>query len=190
VFHGICYYTVNLINSWRSPASLLSLKTAVDGWIPLVEPTWAIYYFGDVYIVLLGIYVLVRMPADQFRRAVGAYAGMIALGAAIQLLLPAEAPWPTNLTSAQRWMHEAIAMRPYACLPSMHVALTVLPAALSLSVLRPRWVRSTSLLLATVITLSTLSLKEHYFLDAVAGIVLGLAAYAYWRCGQRMLSAP
>jgi membrane-associated phospholipid phosphatase len=78
-------------------------------------------------------------------------------------------------------MHNLISMRPYACLPSMHVALSVLPVCILYSVLKSIWIRIFSTLLAVLITVSTLTLKEHYFLDALAGLLLALIFYGFWR---------
>jgi hypothetical protein len=187
LLHAGCYYVVNLINSRRGLAAFVDLGIALDRWVPFLEWTWTIYFFGDFYILLWGAFVVWRMPRPWFRRAILAYAGMIVVGAAVQLAVPARAPWPTALTDAQRWAHGLIATRPYACLPSMHVALAVLPTAMGLAVLDARWLDSISVGCAVLITISTVTLKEHFVLDAVAGVVLGLAAYAYWAAGTRIV---
>ncbi len=188
--HAGCYYVVNLVNSRREFSAFADLEIALDRWVPFVEWTWTIYYFGDLYIVLWGAFVVWRMPELWFRRAMLAYAGMIVVGAAIQLALPARAPWPEALGGAQRWAHGLIAMRPYACLPSMHVALSVLPAALGVAVLDGRWLRTASVVLAILITISTVTLKEHFVLDAAAGVLLALCAYVYWLVGAGIISRP
>jgi len=190
LLHAGCYYVVNLINSWRALSTFVDLEIALDRWIPFLEWTWTIYYLGDLYIVFWGAFVVWRMPGHWFRRAILTYAGMIVVGAAIQLALPASAPWPATLNDAQRWVHDLIAMRPYACLPSMHVALAVLPAALGVTVLDQRWLKILSVGLAVLITLSTVTLKEHFVLDAAAGVLLALAAYLYWRVGAGISRRP
>jgi membrane-associated phospholipid phosphatase len=179
--HIALYYLVNFVNGGRPAASLFDFETRIDDWIPFIPSSSVVYYMGDVYILVFGAYVLSRLPAAGFPRAMVAYAGMIVTGAAIQLALPARAPWPTEPAAMQAWVHDAIALRQYACLPSMHVALSVLPAALSLEVLEGITARWTPVVLAGLITLSTLTLKEHYFLDAATGVLLGLSAYAWWR---------
>jgi hypothetical protein len=188
LLHVACYYVVNITNSHRPSTDLVDLTLAIDGWIPYVGWTWVIYYFGDIYIVFWAGAVFWQIPRARFGRAVYTYCGMILVGALVQLLVPATAPWPASPTAVQRWMHELISMRPHACLPSMHVALTVLPAGLAVSVLRSRSLRVLSVILAALITVSTLTLKEHYFLDAASGVALGVAAYAFWRAGT--VSAP
>lgn len=188
--HVGCYFLVNLINSRRELSAFVDLEIALDRWVPFLEWTWTIYYLGDLYIVLWGAFVVWRMPRRWFRRAILAYAGMIVVGAAIQLAVPARAPWPAALSDAQRWVHGLISMRPYACLPSMHVALTVLPTALGIAVLADRWLRTMSVGLAILITLSTVTLKEHFVLDAAAGVLLAFSAYVYWLVGAGITSRP
>lgn len=187
LLHACCYFVVNLINSGRELTAFVDLEIALDRWVPFLEWTWTIYFFGDLYIILWGAFVVWQMPRPWFRRAILAYAGMIVVGAAVQLAVPASAPWPVALTGVQRWVHGLIAIQPFACLPSMHVALAVLPTAMGLAVLDARWLDSISVGCAVLITISTVTLKEHFVLDAVAGVVLGLAAYAYWAAGARIV---
>jgi len=184
LLHICCYYVVNLTNSHRAAAAFVDLAVPLDRWIPYVGWTWGIYYFGDVYITLWAAVVFWHIPRHRLLRAVQAYCGTIILGAIVQLLLPARAPWPESPVAVQQWMHQLISMKPYACLPSMHVALAVLPAGIAVSVLESRSLRMASVVLAAMITASTLTMKEHFFLDAIAGLVLGLAAYAFWRGGK------
>jgi hypothetical protein len=184
LLHIACYYVVNLTNSRRSATVFVDLTLTIDGWIPYIGWTWVIYYFGDLYIIFWAGAVFWQIPRARFVRAVYAYGGMIVVGATVQLLVPATAPWPASPADAQQWVHELISMRPHACLPSMHVALTVLPAGFAVSVLQSRSLRVLSVILAALITVSTLTLKEHFFLDAVSGVVLGVAAYAFWRAGR------
>jgi hypothetical protein len=183
ILHAGFYYMVNLINSRRELSAFADLETVLDRWVPFLEWTWTIYYFGDLYIVFWGAFVVWRMPEPWFRRAMLAYAGMIVVGAAVQLAVPARAPWPEALGAAQRWVHGLIAMRPHACLPSMHVALSVFPAALSVVVFDGRWLRATSVGMAVLITVSTVTLKEHFILDAAAGVFLASGAFVYWVVG-------
>lgn len=63
----------------------------------------------------------------------------------------------------------------------MHVAFSVLTATLAVAVFRSRPVMALYVAGAAGITLSTLTLSEHYALDALGGIALGLAAAAWWR---------
>ncbi len=183
LLHMVAYYLVVRSNARQPASAFLDVATAPDRWIPYLPWTWVVYYFGDLYIVLWGGYLFWRVPDGRIGRTALAYGVMIVVGALLQVALPVRAPWPDVLHASQRWMNRAIALRPYACLPSMHVALTVLPAGIALTVLRESWLRRTSALLAALITISTLTFKQHYAVDALAGALLGLGAYAYWGWG-------
>jgi membrane-associated phospholipid phosphatase len=106
---------------------------------------------------------------------------MIVVANTLQVAFPSRSPWAQEPVAFQRFMHSYVSYDPYVCLPSMHVALSVMPAALSLSVLRSNWLRTISISLAVLITISTLTLKEHFFLDTLTGLALGLLAYGYYR---------
>ena len=186
----MCYYIVNITNSHRPAESFVDLRLAIDEWIPYLGWTWVIYYFGDLYVLLWGGAVFWQIPQSRFIGAVQAYCGMIVAGATVQLLVPATAPWPQTGTAAQLWVHDVISMKPHACMPSMHVALAVLPAGIAVSIVESKSLRVVSVVLAALIAVSTLTLKEHFFLDAVTGAALGLAAYAFWRTGTQRTPEP
>lgn len=182
LLHSVCYYyLVKSINSQISPSAYWNFHTILDSWIPYLGWTWVFYYLGDIYILFFAVFIVVKLPEKKFYRAVKAYIGMIIMGALIQIALPAESPLPEKLTNVQQWFHDSLSLNLYACLPSMHVALTVLPACLSLSVLKSNWLRMISVLIAIFITISTVTLKEHYFLDSLAGVMFALLFYGLWR---------
>ena len=145
----------------------------IDGWIPYLSWTWPLYFGAHLYVTLWAGLLVWSLPKVKFERAVCAYVGMIVVAAVIQIAIPAEAPWPSDMESVQQFVHESLALRPYACLPSMHVALSVLPAGIGLVALESRSARTLSVVLALLITVSTLTMKEHFFLDAVVGNDIG-----------------
>jgi hypothetical protein len=180
-FHVSIYSVVNSINAARDPAQLWDLYTRVDSWIPYVGWSSFIYYFGDLYMGVWGGFIVMRLERG-FGRAMKAYLGMIIAGGAFQLLIPARAPLPEQFYWLQGLVHQ-LSIPPYANLPSMHVALSMLAAGLALHVLRSRPARWFSTVVAVLITASTVTTKEHFFVDAVAGVALAALAYAYWRGG-------
>lgn len=179
--HFIGYYLANLLNSMSSPSAFRVFHTVVDSWIPYIDWTWVFYYWGDIYILLWPALIFWRFPTQRFRRGIYAYIGMIILGASIQIIIPGKAPWPEKMTDVQQLLHNMFAPRPYAVLPSMHVSLAVLPTLIGLSSLKSNELKIFSIVSASLITISTLTLKEHHFLDALAGLVLGIIFYSYWR---------
>lgn len=184
VFHVICYGSVNKITRWAS-LPIHDYSIFIDRWIPYMGWTWMFYYLGNFYILIGGGWIVWRLPDRKFHRAVYAYLAMILTGAVLEVVFAAASPWPAEMISLQRRMHGLLALDLYACLPSMHVALTVFPTCLSFSVLCSRLPRAFLVILAGLVTISTLTFKEHVFLDAVAGILLALVFYVVWRSGVR-----
>jgi hypothetical protein len=62
----------------------------------------------------------------------------------------------------------------------MHVAFATLTAAMLATVVLSRGWRLAAMLTAFLITVATLTLKEHFVLDAVAGVLLALATWRWW----------
>ena len=183
---GVHHY-VNAFNAQRPTSDLYQVSTSVDELIPYLGWTWVIYYMGDVYILLWAPVVVWMLPQRKFVRAMSIFALMIIVGGILQLLLPARSPWPDNGSEVQRWFHRSVIWDPFVCLPSMHVALALLPACVSMTIFQSRWFRVATVILVTAITLSTLTLKEHYVLDAVSGILLGGLSFIAWKSDFRLL---
>ena len=179
--HIFCYYQVNQISGKLSPSGLYNFETGIDKLIPYLSWTWIFYYAGEFYILVWASIIVLLMPDEKFKRTVVSYILMILTGAYIQILFPAQSPYPPVLTLVQKWFHTSVINAPYACLPSMHVALCIFPALIGMSVLKSHTVKYFSLFSAVLISISTLTLKEHYFLDVIAGFVLGLIFYFFWK---------
>lgn len=179
-FHIILYYFVNIINSKRPESDFFQYAINFDKSLPYLSWTWTIYYFGDIYIAIFAALVVWRMSAKRFKNAILVYSGMIFSGALIQVLLPAKAPWPDKIVSTHLFFHDIIQMKPFACFPSMHVALAILPACFLFSITKNKTIRILSTITAALISLSTITLKEHYIMDAVSGLVLAFIFYAIW----------
>lgn len=181
VLHLLAYLAVTRVNAGRPEHALWDLSTRFDAVIPHLPSTWPLYWLVYPFVPLAGGYALLRMSEPAFRRAVIAYGGMMLVGACVQLLVPARAPWPESPAAIQHFYHTSGLVLPYANLPSMHVAFATLTAAMLLSVV-PTWgCRVASSAAALLITVGTLTLKEHFVLDAVGGVVLALAAWGWWR---------
>jgi membrane-associated phospholipid phosphatase len=165
------------------PSDYLDLATSWDYAIPYLRWTWVIYYFGFAYIVLWGGAGVWRLSRRALNRSVAIYAALVLVGAILHLLIPTEAPWPMvgDLTAVQRNFKASYHIEPLACFPSMHVALAVLPAYISLHEFRNRINRVLSVILACAVSASILTAKEHWFLDALGGLVLGLIACWAWK---------
>ena len=189
VFHLFCYTSVNWFTR-RASLPIHDYSSFIDIWIPYLGWTGLIYYLGHFYILCVAGWIVWRLPDRKFHRAVLTYLAMILTGAVLEVIFASASPWPAGMIPLQRRMHRVLALDLYACMPSMHVALTVFPTCLSFSVLRSRLARAFLIFLATLITISTLTFKEHVFWDAVAGVALALAFYAAWRSGGRREDVP
>ncbi len=184
VFHLICYTAVNWITR-RASLPIHDYSSFIDAWIPYLGWTALFYYLGHIYILFVAGWIVLRLPDRQFHRAVLTYLGMILTGAVLEVVFASASPWPADMIPLQDRLHKALALDLYACMPSMHVALSVFPTCLSFSVVRSRLARAFLIVLATLITISTLTFKEHVFWDAIAGIVLALVFFVVWRSGDR-----
>jgi hypothetical protein len=184
LLHLLAYLTVTRVNAARPAHALWNLSTALDAAIPHLPRTWPLYWLVYPFVPLLGGVALLRMPDPAFRRAVAAYAVMLLAGAAIQLLIPARAPWPPEPAPMQQIYHASGLVLPYANLPSMHVAFATLTALIFSSVSRSPAARAAAGAGALAITVGTLTLKEHFVLDAASGVLLALAAWSWWRRGE------
>lgn len=183
LLHLVTYLAVTRINAARPEHALWDLATSLDASIPHLPLTWPLYWLVYPFVPLVGTLAMLRMPHPAFRRGVLAFTGMLLVGAAVQLLLPARAPWPEVPARIQHLYHSSGLVLPYANLPSMHVAFAVLAASMYGSVSHAPVGRLVVAAGAVGITIATLTLKEHYLLDAVAGIALALGAWGWWRIG-------
>ena len=183
LLHISCYYSATRINAGRPATALYDLAIPLDALIPHLPWTWPLYWIAYPFVVVGGGAALMGLPTAAFRRALVAFIGMTLAGALIQVLVPARAPWPDVPAAAQRFVHQSALVLPYANLPSMHVAYCVLAAAFIATRAHSRVVAAGAWLVALLVSLATVTLKEHFFLDSVAGVLLALAAFAWWRRG-------
>ena len=195
VLHLAVYYTVTRVNSNRPPAALNDPSIPLDDKIPLLGWTWVFYWAAYPYLTLGAALIVAAMREADYKRAIQAFIVITFVGGAIQLLYPVAAPWTSEAHAMQTRMHESAFTRPYACLPSMHVAYSVITGFMGAMIARSVGLRWFHILLAAGIAVSTLTLKEHYVADAVAGILLGLGGGLWWwrgavmRTGKEAISA-
>jgi membrane-associated phospholipid phosphatase len=156
--------------------------TRVDTAVPFLPPTVWIY-FSDYLLVSSAF--LVSDTWDEVKRFVRAYFVLLAIGAVIHFAWPTVFPRDAFPIARDGMSARALAAlrgvdAATSCLPSMHVAGSYL-AAFSL------WHRRRSLfggyvLWATAVAVSTLTTKQHYLVDVLAGLLLAvaLAGVLFW----------
>lgn len=176
---ALIYLLANRV-SLRAP-SLLPL-TSLDMAVPFVPET--VWVYVSHYLAIAGAFLLSRTWPDA-RRFATAYLALGVGAALVHLCWPTTFPrgrYPLSgegLTVATFRLLREVDL-PTSCLPSMHVAGSVL-AALSLWQSHRR-LAYVWLVWAAAIGASTLTAKQHYVIDIAAGAVsAGLAWFAFYR---------
>jgi membrane-associated phospholipid phosphatase len=106
---------------------------------------------------------------------------MILAGGIIQLILPAKSPLPEHMNSVHLWIHNNLVNDPFVCFPSMHVSLATLPTLLLLDRIKEFNSKLLLFIVLILISLSTITLKEHYFVDMIAGFAMGYLFYKLFK---------
>lgn len=189
LLHVACYWAVTRFNAARDPSALVDLTTPLDRLIPHLPWTWPFYWLTYPFVVVGSATALLGVPAIAFRRGLVAMIAVTLVGAATQVLVPSEAPWPSEPAAIQARYHDSLLVLPFANLPSMHVTYVVMTTGFLLAVSSRPWVRGLAVVIALGVVVSTVTLKEHFVLDAVAGLLLSIAAITWWRRGA-VLTEP
>lgn len=147
----------------------------LDGWIPFWPSTWVVY---ASFYVLLPLAAWWARPGEYGRTLLAVLTANACCWVGF-VLFPAHYPRPPLDGVSPVWLHDALASMwrddlPGNTLPSIHVTTSLL-VALRLREARggPVW-----LLWGGAIALSTLTVKQHFVADVVAGVVLALAINA------------
>ncbi len=164
--------------------------TRLDAAVPFVPVT--LWLYVSDYALVATAFLLVRTwgEARQFARA---YFALLAVGAAIHLAWPTTFPREAFPLVGDGFTVRVFALLrrvdlPTSCLPSMHVAGSYL-AAFSLWRHR-RGVFTLYSSWATAVAVSTLTAKQHYAVDVVAGFALAAALWAVFFARPAQRSRP
>lgn len=189
-------FTIGLVALSYFPASLATahrsydLTTALDRAIPFVPWTWWIY-FPHYVLGLVITAVAVRDARILFRVVFAVALGQV-VSVAVYFVLPSTFPRPTSLEGADPITAAAIQWfwttdPPNNTFPSTHVANACMAAfGAWYSGQRVRWY---SALMAVGVFVTVHTTKQHYWMDAVAGV---LVAFAMFRLALKLwpLEAP
>jgi len=176
VFPG--YYAIGL---HQDPSHAHRLASRIDHAIPF-NPLWMWAYAGVYTALLLPLFV-VRCNR-LFRRVALAYLGALLVSYVCYLVYPVTTegfrPAVETIDTREFWCWGAALNftldPPMNCFPSLHVATITLA---TLAALRAdRVIGVVALVIAILITVSTLFVKQHYLADVVAGAALAFASYA------------
>ncbi len=180
------YFVLGFLTTGRT---LYVPELAVDRSLPW-QPAWALVY-GSLYIFAF-LPVFVVRQRDLWRRAVLAYLSVVIVAYLGFVIYPAAAPRPAKVVGGDffAWAVTVIYRldTPYNCFPSLHVAYSFLAALTCYRV--HDGVGRVGVLWAALIGVSTLYIKQHYFVDVVAGGLLAYAAYAMFLRGFPREAVP
>ncbi len=172
VYVWILYFVTN--QQRVVPAHFLPL-TAVDDATPFLP--WTGWIYATVFFMPLFVCVAVRTDEDV-RALVFSFGGMTTLDALIFIAHPTVYPRPAMESTSWAGLPLALVRfcdTPRNCCPSQHVAVAFL-TAFFLRRLSKSW-GPAFLLLAIAIAVSTLTTKQHYFWDVLAGAAMALTFY-------------
>lgn len=185
---GLAYGPVNLVSEARGitvfdPAQLFVFGgRSLDSRVPYLPWTLLVYLaYNLFFLVPLVTYPKTEAGARELFRLYGALVLVVLAACVVFVVSPAEmtlrAEHPGDATFFER-MNQALrgVDPPFNTWPSLHVAL---PCLTLLAV--ARWVRKRWLVLLwpfwVVVSLSTLTVKQHFVWDVVTGALLGLTGW-------------
>ncbi len=163
----------------------------VDDWIPFCPAFVVFYVMWYPLAIGTGMYLLWKDP-KVFQR----YMYFVSIGLTVSLLICLVFPNGQDLrpTALGNDIFSRIMRLIYAAdtntnvLPSMHVVGTCAAiAAWYHTEVQHKWVRPAILLLGLLINVSTVLVKQHSFLDIIAGVVLSAVVYVI---SYRLLPVP
>jgi membrane-associated phospholipid phosphatase len=182
------YYAIGLS---QDPEKAHTLLTRFDAALPFA-PAW-MFAYGGVYTALL-LPIFIVKDARLFRRVALAYFFVLVVSFTCFLAYPVTTrgfrPDIATLDTRVFWEWGAALNYtldpPMNSFPSLHVGTMTLATLVALKV--DRMVGAFASVIAVVIALSTMLVKQHYVADVVAGAAVALAAYnlvvAPWERGS------
>lgn len=171
-------------NRWHAAPMHLPL-TPLDTWVPFLPASGWLY--ASVYALLLWAFVVVD-GLDRATRLLYALTAVQVVAALVFVFFPIVYPrelvalpagtWPIHADLVAFWRRID---SPANCLPSLHVTTCLLSLIAFRTGPARRWLPAAALLAALSIA-STLTFKQHYAVDLVAGLVLsGIAHRVFFR---------
>lgn len=169
----VLYFASNRQTLW--PAHLLTLSI-VDRRVPFLP--WTGWIYASVFVLPLLPCVLAE-GREEVGKLVRAFLGMTTFCSAVFFIFPTVYPRPPMPDAAGGFALAVVRSLDTArnCLPSQHVAAAFLSAFFVRRHGRP--LGNAALALAAAIAVSTLTTKQHYLWDVLAGFAVACAAYRW-----------
>lgn len=164
-------------------ATAYSLNTIVDDLWPF-QPIWIFVYIADYYFNLVFYFLMALGSKKNFYVFASATILIQVIAFFFFVFFPVAPPRPELVSNdlLTNMVRENYATDlSYNCFPSLHCGLTVLTALGFYQIQRiPKWLKVSVNIFAALVCLSTLFLKQHFFVDVVFGV--GLAFFLFWAC--------
>lgn len=174
VVFSLVYFSINYLTSFRQT---YTLGIFIDNLIPFLPLTIFIYQF--TYVLWFLPYLLIR-KIEPLRKLTWSYLTLILVSGLIFLIFPVKVARPEVVGgSLVNWLVGLFYSLdlPYNAFPSIHASYTFLVGLFSF-----RYLKKLGLIIYLItifVIISTLTFKQHYFLDTAAGIILSIGVY-YW----------
>lgn len=186
-FLSFGFYSVDWHNHllWKEGMPFYSLITAVDRSVPFT-PQWVWVYLLYYPFCFMPLFLLNNM--DTFRRVAGAYLLEFVLAFIVFLSFPVKMIRPVVVPDTLSTKAVGIIYRidpGFNVFPSLHVANSLLVALIFYRYNRRLGIFF--ILIACLISASTLFVKQHYFLDIVAGALDTAIVYPLFFRGHKPL---
>jgi membrane-associated phospholipid phosphatase len=169
------FYVVPMHVPLVQPTPLV--PTAVDRAVPFLE--WTIWIYASYFMILFVPFIVCR-DETRVMHVLSALALNSVVAGAIFVALPTELavqqPSGEGLTGLL-WQALLTVDRPVNCVPSLHVANASV-CAYALQREGRGWRYGAPVWLALIV-LSTLTTKQHFFVDISAGVLLAAFSYAW-----------
>lgn len=178
------------LNIYRD--NLHNIGTKLDEMIPFV-PVFALPYLYWFIYISIGLLYFAFVDGKNYFRLLSSIVTGMCLCFVIFYFYPTVVPRPyiggnSLLENMVGFIYSVD--NPYNCFPSIHVLNSMLVTLFIYPYNKNFWVRSWSVASCISIILSTLLIKQHFVLDAVAGILLSTAVYLFFTNEQIWKSIP
>jgi len=163
-----------------------ALSLSIDKHIPLWAPAIIPYLLGSFFFVAFPVWASLYAEKGEFEAYFISFLTATIISYIIYLALPTFVIRPE--VNSQDFFSRAVALLyqndyPHNAAPSGHTFYTVI-SFLYLKLWKPKvWV--ISLAIALLIIASTLLTRQHYLLDVISGLILGIIAYWIGRFTQK-----
>lgn len=150
-------------------------------WLDHTMPLWPVWIavYGSLYMCAFLLPLVIVRGDELFRQSMKAYIFVMLVAYVGFWLYPTTAPL-TEMKVVSGFAEWSLQLfydidQPYGCFPSLHVAYSFVGALACYRI--HRGVGIAAALWSVLIGLSTVYTKQHFVVDAIAGGIMGVAAY-------------